>query len=292
MSGQPQNPETVTPRRSVLYMPGSNARALDKARTLPADALILDLEDAVAPEAKAMARQQVCAAVKTFGRREVIVRINPLDSAWGEDDLAAVAAAAPDAVLLPKAGAAKDIHRAEEKLAASGIAIWAMIETPRAVLDIAAIAAAGGRLACLVLGSNDLIKDMGGRHMPDRSNLVTAMALTVMAARAGGLGVIDGVHNDIADMAGFDAACSQARGFGFDGKTLIHPAQIAPCNAAFAPAAEEVAAARKIVAAFALPENRDKGAIRLDGRMVERLHEETARRTLALAEAIALLENA
>jgi len=283
----------IRPRRSVLYMPGSNARALEKARTLAADALILDLEDAVAPDAKPAAREQVCAAVKAgFGRRETVVRINAPGSAWGEDDLAAVAAAAPDAVLLPKVGAARDIHRAEEKLAGTGIAIWAMIETPRAVLDLAAIAAAGGRLACLVLGSNDLIKEMGGRHLPGRCNLLAAMALTVMAARANGLGVIDGVHNDIADMAGFDAACSQARGFGFDGKTLIHPVQIAPCNAAFAPAAEELAAARKIVAAFALPENRDKGAIRLEGRMVERLHEETARRTLALAEAIALLENA
>jgi len=280
------------PRRSVLYMPGSNARALEKARSLPADALILDLEDAVAPEAKERARAQVCAAVKTgFGRREVVVRINALDSTWGEDDLAAVAAAVPDAVLVPKVCALRDIHRVEKRLGASDVAIWAMIETPRAILDIAEIAAAGGRLACLVLGSNDLVKEMGGRHMPDRQNLAAAMSLTVLAARANGLGVIDGVHNDIADAAGFAEECAQARRFGFDGKTVIHPTQIAPCNTAFAPSSEELAAAKALIAAFDLPENRDKGAIRLEGRMVERLHAEASRRLVALAEAIALLEN-
>jgi citrate lyase subunit beta / citryl-CoA lyase len=280
------------PRRSVLYMPGSNARALEKARSLKADALILDLEDAVAPEAKGLARAQVCAAVKAgFGRREVVVRINAFDSAWGEDDLAAVAAASPDAVLLPKVCEAADIHRAEEGLP-PGVAIWAMIETPRAILDIASIAAAGGRLASLVLGSNDLIKEMGGRHMPGRQNLAAVLSSTVLAARANGLGVIDGVHNDIADAAGFAEECAQARCFGFDGKTVIHPSQIAPANAAFAPSPEEVAVAKALIAAFELPENRDKGAIRLDGRMVERLHAEAARRLVAMAEAVALLENA
>jgi len=280
------------PRRSVLYTPGSNARAIEKARTLPADALILDLEDAVAPDAKETARAQICAALRAgFGGREVVVRINALDSEWGEHDLTAVAAQAPDAVLVPKVYSARDIHKVQHRLehvpAAKDVALWAMVETPRAILDIAGIADAGGRLACLVLGTNDLIKEMGGVHTPGRGNLVAAMSLTVLAARAAGLTAIDGVHNDIADADGFAQAARQARSFGFDGKTVIHPSQIAPCNAAFAPSPEEVDAARKLIAAFALPENRDKGAIRLDGRMVERLHADTARRLVALADAIA-----
>ena len=285
------------PRRSALYMPGSNGRALEKARALGADALILDLEDAVAPDAKDAARAQVCAAVKAgFGRREVVVRINAPDTAWGEHDLTAVAAAAPDAVLIPKVYSARDIHRVQHRLdhlnEAKSISIWAMVETPRAILDISGIADAGGRLCCLVLGSNDLVKEMGGVHTKDRFNLAAAMSLTVLAARAHGLAAIDGVHNDVADSEGFAAACAQARSFGFDGKTVIHPDQIAPCNAAFAPSLAEVETARKIIAAFERPENRDKGAIRLDGRMVERLHAESARRLVALADAIAMLEEA
>jgi citrate lyase subunit beta / citryl-CoA lyase len=279
----------IRPRRSVLYMPGSNARALEKARTLPADALILDLEDAVAPDAKALARQQVCAAAAAgFGKREVVIRINALASEWGADDLAAAAMAKPDAVLLPKVQAAEDIRAAASRLPET-VALWAMIETPRAVLDIASIAGAGGRLACLVMGTNDLIKEMGGRHMANRANLTAALSLTVLAARANGLAAIDGVHNDIADAAGFTAACEQARAFGFDGKTVIHPSQIGPCNAAFAPSPEDLNAARKLIAAFELPENRGKGAIKLDGHMVERLHAEAAKRTVALADAIAAL---
>ena len=285
------------PRRSVLYMPGSNARALEKARTLGADALILDLEDAVAPDAKDSARAQVCAAVRAgFGRRDVAVRINALDTEWGEHDLTDVAAAAPDAVLVPKVYSARDIHRVQHRLdhlnEAKSISIWAMVETPRAILDISGIADAGGRLCCLIMGTNDLIKEMGGVHTKDRLNLAAAMSLTVLAARAYGLAAIDGVHNDIADTVGFAAACVQARAFGFDGKTVIHPDQIAPCNAAFAPSLAEVETARKIIAAFERPENRDKGAIRLDGRMVERLHAESARRLVALADAIAMLEEA
>jgi citrate lyase subunit beta / citryl-CoA lyase len=284
----------IRPRRSVLYMPGSNARALEKARTLPADALILDLEDAVAPDAKTMAREQVCAALKTgFGRREVVVRINALDSEWADHDLLAAAAARPDALLIPKVQSARDIHHVAQRLQhvpeAGDVAIWAMVETPRAILDIAGVAGAGGRLSCLVMGSNDLIKEMGGRHMPDRLNLAAALSLTVMAARVNGLAAIDGVHNDIADSEGFAAACAQARSFGFDGKTVIHPSQIAPCNAAFAPTPQELDAARTVIAAFELPENRDRGAIMLDGRMVERLHVEGARRLVALAEAIEAL---
>lgn len=281
----------IRPRRSVLYMPGSNARALEKARTLPADALILDLEDAVAPDAKETARTQVCEAVKAkvFGKREVIIRINALATEWGEHDLTAAIAANPDAILVPKVSSPRDIHRVEHRLAPAQIDIWAMVETPLAILNIAALAAAGGRLSCLVMGSNDLIKEIRGIHMPDRLNLAAALGLSVMAARANGLCVIDGVYNDIDDANGFAAACAQAKSFGFDGKTLIHPSQIDECNAVFAPSPAEVEAAKKIIAAFALPENNGKGAIKLDGRMVERLHAETAKHIVAMADAIASL---
>jgi citrate lyase subunit beta/citryl-CoA lyase len=281
---------TIRPRRSVLYLPGSNARALEKAASLAADALILDLEDAVAPEAKEVARAQVCAAAgRGFGRREVIVRINSLASEWGEADLKAAIAARPDAVLIPKVACAYDLQRAEARLGDAAIALWAMIETPRGVLDVNAIAGAGGRLACLVAGTNDLLKEMGATHVPDRANLAAALSLTVLAARAHGLGAIDGVYNQLDDAPGFAAACAQGRAFGFDGKTVIHPSQIAPANEAFSPRPDEVAAARNIIAAFELPENRGKGAIALDGHMVERLHAESARRIVALSEAIAAM---
>ena len=285
----------IRPRRSVLYMPGSNARALEKARALPADALILDLEDAVAPDAKELARAQVCEAVSArgFGRREVAIRINALTTACGAADLAAAAKAQPDAILIPKVSSPADLALVEQHLTGTpgaSIALWAMMETPLAILNAGAIAGGGGRLACLVMGTNDLIKEFRGRHAPDRQNLSAALGLSVAAARAYGLSIIDGVYNDIADAEGFLASCRQARAFGFDGKTLIHPSQLAPCNEVFAPAKEEVEAARKIIAAFELPENRDKGAIALDGRMVERLHAEIARDTVALADAITALE--
>jgi citrate lyase subunit beta/citryl-CoA lyase len=283
---------SLRPRRSVLYMPGSNARALEKARTLPADALILDLEDAVAPDAKDAARAQVCAAVRAgFGKREVIVRINALSTPWGAKDLLAAAAARPDAILVPKLSTPDDLRAIEQRLAGvtPSLALWAMVETPLAILNIAALAASGGRLACLVMGTNDLIKELRGVHTQDRLNLAAALGLSVLAARARGLAIIDGVTNDIADREGFAAACAQGRSFGFDGKTVIHPSQIEPCNAAFAPSPEEIEAAKKIIAAFARPENKGKGAIKLDGRMVERLHAENAQRTLALAQAIAAL---
>ncbi|HEX4079663.1 MAG TPA: CoA ester lyase [Rhizomicrobium sp.] len=282
----------IRPRRSVLYMPGSNARAIEKARTLPADALILDLEDAVAPDAKEPARAQVCQAVQAggFGKREVIIRVNALSTPWGESDLAAAIAARPDAILIPKVSGIPDIQSPGARLADRGISLWAMIETPRAVLDIAAIAASGGNLACLVMGTNDLVKEMRGRHMRDRDNLAVALGLAVTAARTFGLCVIDGVFNDIADTDGFRGSCLQARDFGFDGKTLIHPSQIACCNAVFAPSREEIEAACKVISAFESPGNSGKGAIALDGRMVERLHMDMARQTVALAEAIAAQE--
>ena len=283
---------SLRPRRSVLYMPGSNARALQKARTLPADALILDLEDAVAPDAKEAARAQVCEAVRAgFGKREIVVRINALSTPWGAKDLLAAAAARPDAILVPKLSTPDELIAIEQRLAGAGrsLALWAMVETPLAILNIAALAASGGRLACLVMGTNDLIKELHGVHTQDRLNLAAALGLSVLAARAHSLAIIDGVTNDIADSEGFAAACAQGRSFGFDGKTVIHPSQIEPCNAAFAPSPEEVETAKKIIAAFARPANKGKGAIKLDGRMVERLHAENAGRTLALAQAIAAL---
>jgi citrate lyase subunit beta/citryl-CoA lyase len=279
----------IRPRRSVLYMPGSNARALEKARTIAADALILDLEDAVAPDAKEVARQQVAEAVaaRGFGKREVVVRINALSTPWGEADLTRVAAARPDAILIPKVSEPNDLWLVAERI--SGIPLWAMIETPLAILNIAELASAGCGLACFVMGTNDLIKELRGHHTPDRANLSAALGLSVAAARANGLAAIDGVFNDIQDTDGFARHCHQAKSFGFDGKTLIHPSQVEPCNAIFAPSPQEVIAARQLIAAFELPENRGKGAIKLEGRMVELLHAEIARRTVALADAIAAL---
>jgi citrate lyase subunit beta/citryl-CoA lyase len=289
--------DAIRPRRSVLYMPGSNARAIEKARALPADALILDLEDAVAPEAKELARRQVCEAVKAggFGKREIVIRVNGLWTQWGEDDLAAAIAAKPDAVLIPKVSSPSDLQTIEERFAGHDperkTMIWAMIETPLAILNAGTIASAGGRLRCFVMGTNDLIKEFRGAHTPGRQNLSAALGISVAAARAYGLAILDGVYNDIQNTDGFLDACKQARNFGFDGKTLIHPSQIAPCNDVFAPSQTEVEAAQRIIAAFDQPENKGKGAISLDGRMVELLHAEIARGTVAMANAIAALQD-
>jgi citrate lyase subunit beta/citryl-CoA lyase len=287
---------TIRPRRSVLYMPGSNARAMEKARELPADAVIFDLEDAVAPDAKAKARELIVQALQKggFGRREVVVRINGLDTGWWRDDLA-VAAAGPDAVLVPKVSAPEQLREVAKHLvgvrAEAKIRLWAMMETPLAVLNARDIAAAareeGTRLAGFVMGTNDLAKDTGARLVPGRAPMLPWLMNCVAAARAYGLDILDGVYNDLGNAEGFAAECRQARELGFDGKTLIHPQQIAPCNAAFSPAAEEVAWARKIIAAFDLPENASKGVISVDGRMVERLHADMGRRTVAIADAIA-----
>jgi citrate lyase subunit beta/citryl-CoA lyase len=280
----------IRPRRSVLYMPGSNPRALEKAQTLPADALILDLEDAVAPDAKDVARKQVYDAVKAkgFGKREIIIRINGLSTPWGAEDLKAAVEANPDAILVPKISRPEDLHEIDGRIGhESAVRVWAMVETPLAILNIQAIAAAGGRLSCFVMGTNDLIKEVRGIHTPDRMNLSAALGLSVLAARANGLVAIDGVYNDIQNADGFAETCRQGRAFGFDGKTLIHPSQLETCNEIFAPSAAEVDAARKVIAAFELPENKGKGAIKVDGRMVELLHAEIARQTVALADAIA-----
>jgi len=292
---------TVRPRRSVLYMPGSNARAMEKARELPADAVILDLEDAVAPDAKAKARELIGKALKDggFGRREVVVRVNGLDTAWWADDLA-IAAAGPDAVLVPKVSTPAQFRQVAERLAAVGAApqlrVWAMMETPLAMLNVRDIAAAAldpaARLAAFVMGTNDLAKDTRARIVPGRAPMLPWLMTCVAAARAFGLDILDGVYNDLGNAEGFAAECRQAYDLGLDGKTLIHPQQIAPCNAAFSPAPEEVEWARKIIAAFDLPENAEKGVIQIDGRMVERLHADMARRTVAIADAIAQMQAA
>jgi citrate lyase subunit beta / citryl-CoA lyase len=281
------------PRRSVLYMPGANERALEKARSLPADALILDLEDAVAPEAKAAARDRVAAAAASgeYGHREVTIRVNGPGTAWHADDLRAAAAAGPDAVVIPKVESARTVHEVERALEAAGApdrtAIWAMVETPRAMLDARAVAAAGDRLTVLVLGTNDLAKELGAEHVPGRAPLLTALSLALLAARENGRVILDGVHNDVKDLAGFEAECLQGRRFGFDGKTLIHPSQIEPCNRIFAPSPEQIEHARVIIEAFEAARRAGRGVVTVDGRMVENLHVDQARRTLALAEAVA-----
>jgi citrate lyase subunit beta/citryl-CoA lyase len=275
-------------------MPGANAKALEKAKTLAADVLILDLEDSVAPESKELARGQVAAAVKAggYGKREIIVRVNGLATPWGKDDIAAACAKGPDGVLAPKIESGAQVRELDAALTAAGLSkdatLWANIETPRAILDIADIAAAakGTRLACFVMGLNDLAKETRAIQRPGRAAFQTALSMGVMAARAEGLIAIDGVFNDIADTAGFEAECRQALEFGYDGKTLIHPSQIDAANATFAPTAEEVARARAIIAAFALPENAGKGVIKVDGKMTELLHMHEAKRVVAVAEAI------
>jgi citrate lyase subunit beta/citryl-CoA lyase len=286
----------IRPRRSVLYMPGSNARALEKAKSIPADALILDLEDAVAPEAKEAARARVCAAVNTggYGQRELVIRINGLATPWGQADLEAAAAAVPDALLLPKPSTGDDIVRASNALARAGAPdrtqLWAMIETPLAVLNLADIASAskrpGARLACFVLGTNDLVKETRADLSLNRRPALYWLSAAITAARAYGLDVLDGVYNNFGDAEGFRRECVHGRRLGFDGKTLIHPDQVAAANEVFAPTPAEVAFARKIIAAFERPENAAKGAITVEGRMVELLHAEMARRTVAIAEAI------
>jgi len=291
---------SVRPRRSVLYMPGSNARALEKARELPADGIILDLEDAVAPDAKATARDLIKKTLQKggFGDREVLVRINGLDTRWWVDDLHAVADCRPDAVLVPKISDPHQLQDLAARIVDMGtdphIRVWAMMETPLAMLNVGEIAAAAldseTRLSGFVMGTNDLAKDTRARIVPGRAPMLPWLMNCIAAARAYGLDILDGVYNDLGDAEGFAQECRQSRDLGFDGKTLIHPKQIEVCNAAFSPAPEEVEAARKVIAAFDLPENAGKGVIQIDGRMVERLHAEMARRTVEVADAIAQRE--
>jgi citrate lyase subunit beta/citryl-CoA lyase len=288
---------SVRPRRSVLYMPGSNARALEKARELPVDGVILDLEDAVAPEAKALARSLVGQALRKggFGDREVMVRINGLDTRWWVDDLHAVADCRPDAVLVPKISTTGQLQDLAARIVDMGtdphIRVWAMMETPLAMLNVGEIAAAAldseTRLSGFVMGTNDLAKDTRARIVPGRAPMLPWLMHCVAAARAYGLDILDGVYNDLGNAEGFAQECRQARDLGFDGKTLIHPKQIEACNEAFSPAPAEVEAARKIIAAFDLPENAGKGVIQIESRMVERLHGDMARRTVEIADMIA-----
>lgn len=289
----------VRPRRSALYMPGSNARALEKAKALAADVVIFDLEDAVAPEAKASAREQVMAAVTGggYGQRELVVRINGLDTPWGQEDLAKAAAAAPDAILVPKVSTAAQLAEVGRALASAPerVSIWAMIETTLGILNLREIAEAARnpatRLTCFVLGTNDLVKETRAELDENRTAALYWLSAAVTAARAYGIDVLDGVYNSFKDIEGFRRECIQGRRLGMDGKTLIHPDQIAPANEIFSPAAAEVEWARKVIAAFGEPQNQGKGVITVDGRMVELLHAEIARRTVEIAEAIAAREN-
>ena len=288
---------TFRPRRSVLYMPGSNARAIEKARTLPVDGVIIDLEDAVAPAAKEAARNQVAETVRLggFGRREVFIRVNGIDTPWHADDMTAAAQCAPDAILVPKIGTVDQLELVGQRLLDMKVnlktRVWAMIETPQAIFNINALAAEAHdsetRLAGFVLGTNDLARETRARIVPGRAPMLSWLARCILAAHAHRIDILDGVYNDIGNAAGFAAECAQARDFGFDGKTLIHPSQIEPCNAAFSPTPEEVAEARKIIAAFDLPENQTKGVVQIDGRMVERMHADIAHRTVAIADAVA-----
>lgn len=283
----------IRPRRSVLFMPGSNPRALEKARALPADALIFDLEDAVAPNAKETARSSVAAALTAGGYapRELILRVNSPESAWGHADLALAATLPIDAVLLPKVENAERVRLAIDLLDALGarpeLSVWCVIETPLGVLAAAGVAGASPRVGALVLGTSDLTADLRAQPTRDRLPLMTALGLVLLAARAHGRMALDGVHLDLADAEGFGAACRQGRELGFDGKTLIHPDQIAPANEAFAPSAEEVMRARRLIAAYIEADGAGKGAIRFEGRLVEALHVAEASRLIALADAIA-----
>jgi len=279
------------PRRSVLYLPSSNERALEKARTLPVDALILDLEDAVAPDAKEQARENACAAVRSgdYGRRELTIRVNGIGTRWHEDDLAAAAASGPDAVVVPKVSSAAEVRQLVAALEAAGAPehtkLWAMVETPVAMLHCEEIAAASERLTVLVMGTNDLAKELHAEHVPGRAPLLTGLGLCLLAARATGTVILDGVFNDVKDAEGFAAECLQGRQLGFDGKTLIHPGQVETCNETFAPSEAQVEEARGILAAW--EQGAGAGVVTFNGRMIENLHVETAQRVLSTHEAIA-----
>lgn len=281
------------PRRSALYLPATNAKALAKAQTLPCDVVILDLEDSIAPEMKGEARAAALAALREsgFGNREVAIRANGIDTEWGAADLAAIARSGADAVLVPKISSPADIDACEAALAAAPaeLQLWAMIETCASVarLDAIAARAADTRLSLWIMGTNDLAKEMRARLTPERTPFLPILTLAVAAARAHGLAILDGVCNQFRDLDLFRAEAEQGLLYGFDGKSLIHPAQIDPCNAVFSPSPEELAQARAVIDAFSLPENTGKGVIRVDGKMVELLHLEQAQRLVAVAERIA-----
>jgi citrate lyase subunit beta/citryl-CoA lyase len=285
--------QKLRPRRSVLYMPGANERALEKAKGIDADALILDLEDAVAPESKPEARDRVCAAVQSgeYGHRELTIRVNGIGTEWHEADIAAAAAAGPDAVLVPKVGSADEVRTLVGALESAGAPdhtrLWAMVETPAGLLHVEEIAAADERLTVLVMGTNDVVNETYGLHVPGRNPLVlTSLSLCLLAARAAGKVIVDGVYNDVKDLEGFEAEARQGREMGFDGKTLIHPSQVEPANVAFAPSPEDVEHAQQLIATFEEAKAAGQGVVTFNGRMVEELHVRDARRILAFHEAI------
>lgn len=284
-------PDVYRPRRSVLYMPGSNERALEKAKTLPVDALILDLEDAVAVDAKAAARENACAAAASgdYGRREITIRVNGIGTEWHDADLAAACEAGPDGIVVPKVNTAKEVKalvKAMEKYGAPDrTRLWAMIETPTAIFNVRKIARESDRLAAFVIGTNDLVKELRADHVPGRAPLLTSLSMALLAGRESGIAVLDGVYNNVKDADGFRAECEQGRDFGFDGKTLIHPGQVEVCNEVFAPSAEAVEEAKGIVAAWEA--GAGAGVVTHNGKMIELLHVEIARRVLATHEAIA-----
>ncbi|WP_340540220.1 HpcH/HpaI aldolase/citrate lyase family protein [Nocardioides sp. GXZ039] len=283
-----------TPLRSVLYMPSSNARALEKAKSIPCDALILDLEDAVAPDAKVEARDAACAAAASgeYGRRTLTIRVNGIGTEWHDRDLAAAAAAGPDAVVVPKVDSAAEVQQLVAALEQAGAPdhtrLWAMVETPIAILDALAIARASERLAAFVMGTNDLVKELYAEHVPGRAPILGSLQTALLAARAAGIAIVDGVYNDVKDTDGFLAECEQGRQLGFDGKTLIHPGQVEGANAAFAPSEQAIEDARGLIAAW--EDGAGAGVVTYRGKMVENLHVESARRTLAIADAVAALE--
>ena len=288
--------QSARPRRSFLYMPGSNERALDKGRNLDADGLILDLEDAVAPDAKEGARSQIIEALNSggYGERELIVRVNALDTDWGRDDVSAMAKSGADAILLPKVESAAMVQDAEKLMTEAGapddLGIWCMMETPRGVLHAEEIAGASPRVGGFALGLGDLAKDLHAAHTGDRLPVVTALGLCMLAARAAGIAILDGVHMNLEDGDGLEEACRRGREMGFDGKTLIHPKQLAAANDAFGLTAEDVAYAKKIIAAFEEVQKEGKFVVLVDGKLIEVLHVEIAKREVAMAETIAALE--
>ena len=292
MNDEPHaDPVPLVLRRSVLYLPGANERALTKAETLPADALILDLEDAVAPGAKPAARERVCAAVAAgrYRQHQVTIRINALGTPWHREDLQAAAAAGPAAIVVPKVNSAHQVYELEQAMgdarAPGHTRLWAMLETPAAVLAAQQIASAGQRLSVLVMGTNDLATELGAELVPGRAPLIPALSHCLLAARQAGLTILDGVYNNVHDSDGFESECRQAREYGFDGKTLIHPSQLEPCNRVFTPTPDQVAAAQRVLDAFTEAREAGRGVATLDGRMIENLHAAAAQRTLAHAEA-------
>lgn len=282
---------TLRPRRSVLYMPGANERALEKAKTLDVDALILDLEDSVSPDSKSQARDRVCAAARSgdYGYRELIIRTNGIDTRWHADDLIAAAQAGPAGILVPKVNSAAEVHQIEAAIQKAGAPddtlIWAMVETPTAIRHVHEIAAASERLAVLVMGTNDLVAELHAAHVPGRAPILTALSQAMLGAREAGKAILDGVYNDVKNTEGFESECIQGRDFGFDGKTIIHPSQIEPANRTFAPSTDVIEGAREIIEAFREATKEGKGVVTVNGKMIENLHVRDAERILALAEA-------